>query len=59
MTVTTLPSPVFAIDVHYPESDGMPMAESDFHRKPLLQAIEALDCHFGDRQDVYVQGNRI
>ncbi len=43
--------------VEYPSSDGLPMAESDFQRKPLMYAIEALEVYFQDREDVYVSGN--
>lgn len=57
MIVTTLPQPFLQADVDYPASDGMPMAESDFQRKVLTYAVEALDCHFRDRPDVYVSGN--
>ncbi len=43
--------------VDYPETDGKPMAESDFQRKPLTYAVEALDLFFRERSDVYVSGN--
>ena len=43
--------------VHYPSSDGKPMAESDFQRTPLTYAVERLRHHFRDRRDVYVSGN--
>ena len=43
--------------VDYPDTDGLPMAESDFQRKPLTYAVEALDIYFQDRTDVYVSGN--
>jgi Uma2 family endonuclease len=43
--------------IEYPSSDGLPMAESDFQRKPLTYAVEALDLYFQDRPDVYVSGN--
>jgi Uma2 family endonuclease len=43
--------------VEYPSSDGLPMAESDFQRKPLTYAVEALDIYFQHRADVYVSGN--
>jgi hypothetical protein len=33
------------------------MAESDFQRKPLIYAIDALDLYFQDRPDVYVSGD--
>ena len=43
--------------VEYPSSDGLPTAESDFQRKPLTYAVEALDIYFQHRADVYVSGN--
>ena len=43
--------------VEYPSSDGLPIAESDFQRKPLMSAVEALDIYFQHRTDVYVSGN--
>jgi Uma2 family endonuclease len=43
--------------VDYPDSDGRPMAESDFQREPLMYAVESLRIHFRDRPDVYVSGN--
>jgi len=33
------------------------MAESDFQRKPLTYAVEALDAYFQARAEVYVSGN--
>ena len=47
-----LPQPI-----EYPNSDGQPMAESDFQFEPLAYAVEALKRHFQDRADVYVAGN--
>jgi Uma2 family endonuclease len=41
----------------YPDSDGEPMAESDFQLRPLLYAINALRAFFAHRTDVYVAGN--
>lgn len=43
--------------IEYPESDGKPMAETDFQRVYLMYATEALDIHFQSRPDVYVSGN--
>ncbi len=43
--------------ITYPSSDGLPMAESDFQRGPLMYAVEALRIYFRDRPDVYVSGN--
>ena len=45
------------VPTHYPDSDGLPMAEDDVQRKPMTYAIDALDAHFRDRPDVYVSGN--
>ncbi len=46
-------------DLLYPDSDGRPVAESDFQREPLLYAISALRRWFRDREDVYVTGNML
>jgi Uma2 family endonuclease len=45
------------IEIDYPDSDGLPMAESDFQREYLIYAVEALRVHFRERDDVYVSGN--
>jgi Uma2 family endonuclease len=52
-------SPVMhpATSISYPSSDGLPMAESDFQRKPLTYAVEALSVYFQPRDDIYVSGN--
>ena len=47
-----LPQPI-----DYPDSDGQPIAESDFQFEPLAYAVESLKIHFQDRPDVYVAGN--
>jgi Uma2 family endonuclease len=44
-------------EVYYPETDGEPMAESDFQRNPLIYAVKALEFHFAHRSDVYVSGD--
>ena len=49
------PAPAAAID--YPSSDGKPMAESDFQRKPLTYAVDCLGHYFRNHPDVYVSGN--
>ncbi len=43
--------------IHYPESDGQPMAESDLHRDEMVYFIDALKDHFGDDPLVYIAGN--
>ena len=47
---------VAAEPVHYPESDGKPMAETDVHRDEMVYFIEALRQQYRD-QEVYVSGN--
>jgi Uma2 family endonuclease len=44
-------------DIIYPDSDGLPMAESDATRDYLIYGVEALDSYFQNRSDVYVSGN--
>ncbi|MFL6235508.1 MAG: Uma2 family endonuclease [Thermoanaerobaculia bacterium] len=41
----------------YPYSDGQPMAESDVHRKEMVDLIAALDRRYRDDPAVYVAGN--
>ncbi|MBM3236799.1 Uma2 family endonuclease [Candidatus Poribacteria bacterium] len=43
--------------VVYPESDGKPMAETDIHRKLMIDIIKILENYFYFRPDVYVSGN--
>lgn len=43
--------------IDYPESDGLPMAESEFQFWPILYAGSALAHHYRGRDDVYVVGN--
>ena len=43
--------------IDYPDSDGLPMAESEFQFWPILYVGAALDCYFQARDDVYVVGN--
>lgn len=42
--------------VHYPESDGRPMGETDDHRQAMTRIIELLQRHFANQQ-VYVSGD--
>ncbi len=43
--------------VDYPDSDGQPVAETDFQRIPLWYANDALARYFRDQEDVYVSAN--
>ena len=42
--------------VYYPESDGKPMGETDWHRNAIVRLIELLQSHFAGRK-VYVSGD--
>ena len=46
-----------AVPIHYPSSDGKPMAENDAQRSAIMYGIGALTRHFRDRPDVYVSGD--
>ena len=52
---TTLP--LIILDTDYPDSDGLPMAESDVARNYLVYGVEALNFYFRDQPQVYVSGN--
>ncbi len=52
----TRPAPA-AAPIHYPSSDGRPMAENDAQRSAIMYGIGALARHFRDRPDVYVSGD--
>jgi len=44
-------------DVHYPESDGEPMAETEIHLDVTIDLIQGLRRRYRDVPDVYVVGN--
>ena len=41
----------------YPETDGKPMAASDFHLEILFWLLQTLKAHFAQMPDVYVSGD--
>ena len=45
--------------IAYPESNGLPLAETRFQWDSLTYTASALDVHFRDRPDVAVEGNRL
>ena len=45
--------------IHYPESDGLPLAETRFQYDSLTYAAGALEVWFRDRPDVAVEGRRL
>ncbi|MCI0457721.1 MAG: Uma2 family endonuclease [Gemmataceae bacterium] len=53
--MTTIPklAPPTEADVHYPESDGKPMGETEYHVDALIDLKLALKYHFR-RRDLYV-----
>ena len=55
------PAPVEIEDpsIHYPESDGEPVAESDHQFYPLTDTVRMLKLYLADRPDVYVAGNML
>jgi Uma2 family endonuclease len=53
-TITTAAQPI-----HYPESDGKPMAETDVPIDVLIYLREALKDYFRDEPQVYVAGNML
>ena len=55
MMMTSLKYSIF--DIAHPDSDGLPMAESDATRDYLIYSVEALDSYFQKYADVYVSGN--
>ena len=52
-----LPGTSSATVIYYPDTDGLPVAESDFQLGPLIYVIDALRAHFQKRDDVYVAGD--
>ena len=50
------PAPA-AVPVHYPSSDGKPMAENDAQRAAIMYGVGALTRHFKGRREVYVSGD--
>jgi len=50
-------APVPKTTIHYPESDGKPMAETDVHIEQLINLRFALKTYFRADPLVYVAGN--
>jgi Uma2 family endonuclease len=48
-----------ATQIHYPETDGKPMAETDVHIDAMIYLREALKDHFRDAPEVYVAANML
>jgi Uma2 family endonuclease len=56
-TLTIAPPKSRGSEIYYPDSDGEPMAETDFHGNLLMNLRMALDIFFANHEDVYVTGN--
>ena len=46
-----------AREITYPESDGKPMAETPYHMRAMIDAIETLRLWFAPNHRIYVWGN--
>ena len=59
MVTPTLPRPPAppVAEVHYPESDGQPVAETDVHRQLMFELISMLQAFFRADPHVYISGN--
>ena len=44
-------------EIDYPESDGRPLGETDWHRREIVDLIYALEKRYEDVPDIYVSGN--
>jgi Uma2 family endonuclease len=51
------PLPGTQIDPLYPDSDGRPLGDTEFHSAAMIWLREALQDHFAGRSDVYVASN--
>ncbi len=50
-------APTDTANIYYPESDGLPMAETDLHIDEIYRMRHILKAHFAEKTDVYVSGN--
>lgn len=44
-------------EIEYPESDGQPLGETDFHFTTIILLVQALRDYFADHPQVYVAGD--
>ena len=56
---TAHPEPSTLLDPLYPDSDGEPMGDTDFHGYAVRMLVEALEDAVANREDVYVASNLI
>jgi Uma2 family endonuclease len=51
------PTTLEPAEIEYPETDGKPMAETDWHRDVMAYLIDTAAYRFRDQPDAYVSGN--
>jgi Uma2 family endonuclease len=56
-TGSELPPETEDPNICYPDTDGEPLAETEFQFNPLTEMVHALRVHYEDRSDVYVAGD--
>ena len=56
-TGSELPPETEDPNIHYPDTDGEPLAETEYQFNPLTEMVHALRVHYEDRPDVYVAGD--
>jgi Uma2 family endonuclease len=59
MSISIRPLPGTSRDPRYPDSDGEPMAETEFHLVAIIYLYEALKRWYRLQDDVYVAGNML
>ena len=58
--IKLMPSPqADDLSIYYPDSDGEPVAESDYQFYPLTDTVRTLRRRYANRRDVYVAGNML
>ena len=55
--MASIPSVADVLTNNYPTSDGKPMAETDWHRKLMMNLIATLEVFYEAQARVYVSGN--
>lgn len=51
------PTSIGPNEIHYPDSDGLPLGDNDWQFTAILAAVGTLRVHFVERPDVYVFGD--
>ena len=57
--VRSVPLPGTQEDPRYPDSDGRPMGDTDFHYRALYRLRALLEGYFADAPDVYIASNLV